>query len=152
MAFSDATSYLPNNSVYHASPQEIDSAKKRANAKAPFSKNPPANIDPESEASEGVSSSFDVSVLGLIDEMEPLKKPSRAEKLQMETSSFDPCLLFSSAENLDSGVVGMRTDDTPSLSNDPFLRRENEQLEKAAFTARPKLMFATEDPRTFNGS
>lgn len=73
------------------------------------------------------------------------------EKLQMEPSSLDPCLFTSSAENPDCGVVGMQTDDTPSLSNDPFLRRENEQLEKAAFTARPKLMFATEDPRTFNG-
>ncbi|WQF75053.1 hypothetical protein CDEST_00067 [Colletotrichum destructivum] len=68
------------------------SAKKRANAKASSSKNPPTNVGPESEAAEGVSSSFD-----------------------------------------------------------PFLSRENERLEKAVFTARPKLMFATEDPRTFNG-
>ncbi|KAK6211233.1 hypothetical protein QIS74_10497 [Colletotrichum tabaci] len=73
------------------------------------------------------------------------------ENLQMETSSFDPCLLVSSDEGDDFGIVGMQTDDTLGLSDEAFSRKEEEQLKKAAFTAKAKEILTTSDPLTFNG-
>ncbi|OBR02159.1 Aurora kinase 2 splicing [Colletotrichum higginsianum IMI 349063] len=73
------------------------------------------------------------------------------ENLQMETSSFDPCLLVSSDESNDFGIVGMQTDDTLGLSDEAFSRKEEEQLKKAAFTAKAKEVLTMSDPLTFNG-
>ncbi|KAF5503979.1 hypothetical protein CGCF413_v004518 [Colletotrichum fructicola] len=73
------------------------------------------------------------------------------EKLQMVTSSYDPCLLISSTENPDFACVGMQTDDTIGLSDESFSRREDEELKKAAFTAKPKQTLTADEPLTFNG-
>lgn len=60
------------------------------------------------------------------------------EKLQMVTSSYDPCLLISSTKNPDFACTGMQTDDTNGLSDESLSCRENEELNKAACTAKPK--------------
>ena len=42
------------------------------------------------------------------------------KKLQMTTSTYDPCLLISSSENPDFACIGMQTDDTLGLSTTTF--------------------------------
>ncbi|KAK1995114.1 hypothetical protein LX36DRAFT_659952, partial [Colletotrichum falcatum] len=69
----------------------------------------------------------------------------------MDTSTFDPCLLISSANNDNFALIGMQTDDTIGLTDKPFSERENVELEKATFTAKPKQFLETDKPITFNG-
>ena len=52
------------------------------------------------------------------------------EKLQMITSTYDPCLLITTSKER-FAVVGMQTDDTLGLSNNEFAALEQEELEKA---------------------
>ncbi|KAL0934791.1 uncharacterized protein CTRU02_209382 [Colletotrichum truncatum] len=73
------------------------------------------------------------------------------ENLQMVTSSYDPCLLISSTENPHFGCIGMQTDDTLGLSDKAFSQLEDEQLEKAAFTAKAKNILTIDEPLQFNG-
>lgn len=71
------------------------------------------------------------------------------EKLQMATSTYDPCLLIAASEQF--AIVGMQTDDTLGLSSDRFTALEQEELEKARFTAKPKEILSTDNPLQFNG-
>jgi hypothetical protein len=73
------------------------------------------------------------------------------KNLQMETSSFDPCLLISIPGSTSIGIVGMQTDDTIGLSDDGFDQDEDKELQKAAFVAKPKQRLSTEQPLIFNG-
>jgi hypothetical protein len=73
------------------------------------------------------------------------------KKLQMTTSSYDPCLLISTAENPDFACVGMQTDDTLGLSTTAFSTREEEALTEAKFTAKPKQVLEPGKPLIFNG-
>lgn len=73
------------------------------------------------------------------------------ERLQMETSTYDPCLLISTAENEDFACVGMQTDDTLGLSDAEFSIREDKELADAAFTAKPKQLLGVSSPLIFNG-
>jgi hypothetical protein len=73
------------------------------------------------------------------------------KKLQMTTSTYDPCLLISNTENPEFACIGMQTDDTLGLSTAEFSRREDERLEEAAFSAKPKQRLTTEEPLMFNG-
>lgn len=73
------------------------------------------------------------------------------KKLQMMTSTYDPCLLISTPENPDFACVGMQTDDTLGLSTTTFSQREDEQLRGAAFTAKPKQLLSEDEPLAFNG-
>jgi hypothetical protein len=73
------------------------------------------------------------------------------ESLQMRTSTYDPCLLISTPENLEFACIGMQTDDTLGLSTTAFSNREDEQLKKAAFSAKPKEMLTPSNPLIFNG-
>ncbi|KAK1990240.1 hypothetical protein LX36DRAFT_664406, partial [Colletotrichum falcatum] len=69
----------------------------------------------------------------------------------MDTSTFDPCLLISSANNDNFALIGMQTNNTIGLTNKPFSERKNVELEKATFTAKPKQFLETNKPITFNG-
>jgi hypothetical protein len=69
------------------------------------------------------------------------------EKLQMETSTYDPCLLITQGKNR-FGVVGMQTDDTIILANKDFADFEEKEL---IFTAKPKEQLSPENPLIFNG-
>ncbi|KAK1843027.1 hypothetical protein CCHR01_14332 [Colletotrichum chrysophilum] len=73
------------------------------------------------------------------------------ERLQMVTSSYDPCLLISSTKNPDFACIGMQTDDTNGLSDESLSRRENEELNKAVFTAKPKQTLTADELLAFNG-
>jgi len=71
------------------------------------------------------------------------------EKLNMTTSTYDPCLLISSSEQF--AVVGMQTDDTLILCDSGFNQLEEDELKKAGFTAKPKEELTTGKPLLFNG-
>jgi hypothetical protein len=73
------------------------------------------------------------------------------KKLQMVTSSYDPCLLISSSENGEFAMIGMQTDDTIGLTTLAFSRREDEKLAEAAFKAKPKEALEEGKPLVFNG-
>ena len=73
------------------------------------------------------------------------------EKLQMRTSSYDPCLLISKPENPSFGLVGIQTDDTLGLTDEAFSAKEDDELTKAGLAAKPKQLLSDESPLTFNG-
>jgi hypothetical protein len=73
------------------------------------------------------------------------------KRLQMMTSTYDPCLLISTPENPDFACIGMQTDDTLGLSTTAFSQREDEQLKEAAFKAKPKQLLNADEPLIFNG-
>ena len=90
------------------------------------------------------------------------------DKLGMTTSTYDPCLLISddsddnnnttnnTADNTTDnttpfGIVGMQTDDTLGLSNISFFDREDIELTKAGFKAKPKTKLSPITPLLFNG-
>ena len=72
------------------------------------------------------------------------------EKLGMVTSTYDPCLLISSYGE-QFGIVGMQTDDTLILADDQFDTREEEELQKAQFPAKPKSKLTANTQLIFNG-
>ena len=72
------------------------------------------------------------------------------ERLGMETSSYDPCLLIS-AKNMPFGVVGMQTDDTLILGDQDFEQREEDELKRAKFAAKPTEKLSYDTPLIFNG-
>jgi hypothetical protein len=73
------------------------------------------------------------------------------KRLQMVTSTYDPCLLISSPENPEFACVGMQTDDTLGLSTEAFSQREDDQLKEASFSAKDKQSLTPAEPLAFNG-
>jgi hypothetical protein len=72
------------------------------------------------------------------------------ERLKMVTSTYDPCLLISTAKAV-FGVVGMQTDDTLILGSDEFATLEEKELAEAKFSAKPKDTLSPGSPLIFNG-
>ncbi|OXV06955.1 hypothetical protein Egran_05279, partial [Elaphomyces granulatus] len=72
------------------------------------------------------------------------------EKLFMETSSYDPCLLITTKKGA-FGVVGMQTDDTLFLASEEFATLEDNELQKAQLTAKPRDELSTKSNLIFNG-
>ncbi|KAF2185681.1 hypothetical protein K469DRAFT_466462, partial [Zopfia rhizophila CBS 207.26] len=74
------------------------------------------------------------------------------DKLNMKSSSFDPCLLITKDHSRTTfGVVGMQTDDTLILCNDAFSKLEEEQIRIAQIAAKPKQKLDPESELIFNG-
>lgn len=73
------------------------------------------------------------------------------EKLQMVTSTYDPCLLLSSKKEA-FGLLGMQVDDTFWLGNKQFADAEEAELQKAGLKFKPKQQLTTESDLDFNGS
>jgi len=73
------------------------------------------------------------------------------DKLGMETSSYDPCLLITNEHTDTFGITGLQTDDTLSVVTKAFARREEEELQKAQFRAKTKTILSEEQPLEFNG-
>jgi hypothetical protein len=73
------------------------------------------------------------------------------EKLQMETSTYDPCLLISTMKSNEFGIVGMQTDDTLILGDDDFLAKEQDGITKANFLTKPIQVLLPSESITFNG-
>jgi hypothetical protein len=69
-------------------------------------------------------------------------------QLNMDQSTYDPCLLQS---NEPFGVVGLQTDDTLFLADDPFAEAEERELHKAKFLAKEREQLTAETPLRFNG-
>ena len=72
------------------------------------------------------------------------------EKIGMETSTYDPCLLIS-GPNKPFGLVGMQTDDTLILGSQEFRAQEDRELKKAHFLAKLVDCLSKETPLIFNG-
>ncbi|KAI1006956.1 hypothetical protein K3495_g1267 [Podosphaera aphanis] len=71
------------------------------------------------------------------------------EKLQMTTSTYDPCLLISTAKTRSFGIVAMQIDDTLILGDSAFSELENKEM---VFKAKEKLKLSNNSPISFNGS
>ncbi|KAJ5743510.1 hypothetical protein N7533_010612 [Penicillium manginii] len=71
------------------------------------------------------------------------------ERLKMVTSTYDPCLLISTAKAV-FGVIGIQTDDTLILGSDDFAKLKEKELVEAKFSAKPKDTLSPEDPLIFN--
>ena len=68
--------------------------------------------------------------------------------LQMTPSTFDPCLLFNKHA---TAIIGMQTDDTLISATDEFMIKEEEELQKAKFIAKPHEKLTIDHPLGFNG-
>jgi len=72
------------------------------------------------------------------------------EKLSMVTSSYDPCLLITTTKEV-FGVVGMQTDDTLFLGSEEFATLEDNELQKAKLSAKPRDELSPTSNLIFNG-
>lgn len=70
------------------------------------------------------------------------------EKLHMQTSTYDPCLLVSKPSSTGFGMVGMQTDDTLGLSDQDFADNETKELR---FKAKPKQFLSPDAQIDFSG-
>lgn len=73
------------------------------------------------------------------------------EKLSMEQSAHDPCLLITKAGN-PFGVTGMQVDDTLFLGSEEFVKIEDRELKKAGFEAKDTIRLTTKKGLIFNGT
>lgn len=71
------------------------------------------------------------------------------EKLNMATSTFDPCLLHTTGD--DFGLVGLQTDDTLILADASFATAEETKLQEAGFTSKDRERLTASHPLKFNG-
>ena len=74
------------------------------------------------------------------------------ERLGMQTSTFDPCLLVSNGTAESFGMVGMQTDDTLILATPEFSAMEDEKIRQANFRCKPKLILSPTQHLDFNGT
>ncbi|KAI0997706.1 hypothetical protein K3495_g10483 [Podosphaera aphanis] len=74
------------------------------------------------------------------------------ENLRMVSSTYDPCLLYttSSVSSSAFGLVGMQTDDTLILCYTEFAEREEFELGKANIPAKPREIISHSKPSAFN--
>jgi hypothetical protein len=68
----------------------------------------------------------------------------------MVTSTYNPCLLISTAKTV-FGVIGIQTDDTLILGSDEFATLEEKELAEAKFSAKPKDTLSPGSLLIFNG-
>ncbi|KAF2726445.1 hypothetical protein EJ04DRAFT_571271 [Polyplosphaeria fusca] len=74
------------------------------------------------------------------------------ERLQMKVSTYDTCLLISHEGENPFGITGLQTDDTLSIVTKDFSAREEEELKRANFRAKPKTILTDDNPIEFNGA
>ncbi|KAH8193590.1 hypothetical protein TruAng_012245 [Truncatella angustata] len=74
------------------------------------------------------------------------------ENLNMDTSTYDSCLLLSKDSSYEFGITALQTDDTLSFGTESFSRREEEEMQKAGFRTKPKTALSHDNPLEFNGS
>ena len=73
------------------------------------------------------------------------------EELQMDVSSYDPCLLFSKTGPEGFGLTAMQTDDTLTFATPEFSSHEETKLKEAGLIAKPKSFLSHEHVLEFNG-
>jgi hypothetical protein len=71
------------------------------------------------------------------------------EKLKMEQSTYDPCLLFTKGDNI--GIIGLQTDDTLLLADRDFAAEEEKELQKVGFLTKEREELMATNPIKFNG-
>ncbi|EED20782.1 conserved hypothetical protein [Talaromyces stipitatus ATCC 10500] len=74
------------------------------------------------------------------------------DRLGMETSTYDPCLLMTTKGKENFGLVGMQMDDTLLVSTESFAGEEQVALQEAGFKAKPKTRLSQQVPIEFNGA
>ncbi|KAI0992846.1 hypothetical protein K3495_g15338 [Podosphaera aphanis] len=72
------------------------------------------------------------------------------EKLGMNVSSYDPCLFFTNTSD-HVGIIGLQTDDTLILCDETFNLKEEHEIRRAKFPAKPKEKLLEHNPIIFNG-
>jgi hypothetical protein len=76
-------------------------------------------------------------------------QPHHVEKLNMQPSTFDPCLLHATDDDI--GLVGLQTDDTLVLASPTFADLEDQRLKEAGFASKDRERLTTAHPLKFNG-
>jgi hypothetical protein len=66
----------------------------------------------------------------------------------METFTYNPCLLVTTAESGCFGLMGMQTNDTLGLSDSTFATRESDEM---TFLAKDRQTLTEDEPLIFNG-
>jgi hypothetical protein len=76
------------------------------------------------------------------------------KKLELQQSSYDPCLLFTTSNNSNGyqAIIGLQTDDTLIACNSSFKEKESDELHKAKFLAKPLQQLTVQNALTFNGA
>jgi hypothetical protein len=72
------------------------------------------------------------------------------DKLHMTQSTYDPCLMYSTTTAF--GLVGLQTDDTLIVADDPFAKAEEDELRRAGLMAKKREQLTKEHSLQFNGS
>jgi hypothetical protein len=72
------------------------------------------------------------------------------EKLYITTSTYNPCLLITTTKKR-FAIIRIQTDNTLGLSDSRFITLEQDKLNKAGFTAKPKETLTTTESLQFNG-
>jgi hypothetical protein len=67
----------------------------------------------------------------------------------MVQSTYDPCLLFTTGQNL--GVIRLQTNNTLLLADRNFTKKEEEKLHKAGFLTKEREELTKNNPIKFNG-
>jgi hypothetical protein len=70
------------------------------------------------------------------------------EKLKMEFSIYNPCLLVTLLESECFGVIGMQTDDILGFGDEAFITKKSKKL---VFAAKEKQFFTSDNALLFNG-
>jgi biopolymer transport protein ExbD len=69
----------------------------------------------------------------------------------MVTSSYDPCLLITTEKEKEIfGVIGIQTDNTLFLGSEEFTIHEENELQKANFSAKPRNKLSLTSDLIFN--
>jgi hypothetical protein len=71
------------------------------------------------------------------------------EKLLIDISIYNPCLLITSTNSV-FGVVGIQTNDIIILGDKRFLTQEKQELVQANYTTKPKKKLIAATPFLFN--
>jgi hypothetical protein len=71
------------------------------------------------------------------------------EKLLMDISTYNPCLLITSTNSV-FGIIGIQTNDIIILGDERFLIQEKQELAQANYTAKPKKKLIAATPFLFN--
>ena len=69
--------------------------------------------------------------------------------LNMQQSTYDPCLLYRSSP---MGVIGLQTDDTLILADDEFATAEEDAIQTAKFKTKDRDVLTPDRPIKFNGA
>ena len=73
------------------------------------------------------------------------------EKLDMEMSSYDACLLITKNGSVNFGITGLQTDDTLNVGTEAFMKKEETEIMEAKFKAKTRTILETGASGDFNG-